>query len=120
MPDGSADDVGLLYLKSGFRPSLILRADGTFVARDIPGPLIGFDGSFKYPPASVSGSGEWRFEKQQDWVVSLTFEEAPDRPGRKSFPVNMYNQKIPYQLGFYLDDPDAGHVLMFARRPVSR
>jgi hypothetical protein len=96
-----------------------LRADGTFVATNVPPWQPGF------PPTNffdrlVSGSGTWRIDSvgsvddgrkplKTHWGVYL------DSPITKIEPVGLTGQKPPYGLIFTLGDPDSGDAMILER-----
>jgi hypothetical protein len=103
-------------------PTLILKEDGTFSARDIPdwwnhaGRLEPRTHWVPGPRWTLwSGSGTWfLIESGNAWVVMLGL---PGLRGdaRGFMEMQLYNQKPPYRLGVILGDPDEGQSLIFER-----
>jgi hypothetical protein len=109
---------GLTVLK-GRVCAIELRADGTFVATNVPPWQSGF------PPTNffdtlVSGSGTWRIASvgsvddgrrplKTDWGVYLDAETP------KFQPPGLTGAKFPYGLIYTLGDPDSGEALILER-----
>ena len=110
---------GLTALR-GRTCSLELRADGTFIATNVPPWQEGF------PPTNffdtlISGSGTWRI----DSVGSVDDGRKPlkihwgvylDSPAAKFAAVGLTSPKPPYGLIYTLGDPDSGEALILERK----
>lgn len=110
---------GLAALK-GKACLIDLRADGTFVATNVPPWQDGF------PPTNffdtlITGSGTWRIESvgsvddgrkplKTHWGVYL------DSPTTKFDSVGLSGAKPPYGLIYTLGDPDSGEALILERK----
>jgi len=109
---------GLAVLR-GKTCSIELRADGTFIATNVPPWQNGF------PPPNffdtlISGSGTWRIDSvgsvddgrkplKTHWGVYL------DSPSAKFDAVGLTGAKSPYGLIYTLGDPDSGEALILER-----
>jgi hypothetical protein len=110
---------GLATLR-GKTCSIELRADGTFIATNVPPWRDGF------PPTNffdtlISGSGTWRIDSvgsvddgrkplKTHWGVYL------DSPTAKFDAVGLRGAKPPYGLIYTLGDPDSGEALILEQK----
>ncbi|NJK28722.1 MAG: hypothetical protein HC851_09760 [Acaryochloris sp. RU_4_1] len=97
-----------------------LRADGTFVATNVPPWQSGFPAT-NFFDTLISGSGRWRI----DGVGSIGDGQGPSKthwgiylnsPTAKFEPLGLSGQKPPYGLIYTLGDPDSGEALILERR----
>jgi len=95
---------------------VVLSLDGSFEMVNMPDwwhifgePKGGFD----------SGQGEWSVRKSQGWwELMLDFSSRENFSSEKVSTglitdVTLVGEAPPYQLWFYVGDPDAGHVMIF-------
>jgi len=113
---------GLTALR-GRTGSIELRADGTFIATNVPPRQDGFPPTNFLDPL-ISGSGTWRIGSvgsvddgrrplKTHWGVYL------DSPAAKLASVGLTSPKPPYGLIYTLGDPDSGEALILERNPAA-
>jgi len=101
----------------GQNATILLKADGTYRANDIPNVFRGAnDETHKY----ISATGKWKIETmgnvdngwghaKSHWGVTLTsIDESLANIG-------FMGNKTPYKLIVTFDDPDLGEVMIFSR-----
>jgi hypothetical protein len=100
--------------------SIELRADGTFIATNVPPWQDGFPRT-NFFDTLISGSGTWRIDSvgsvddgrkplKTHWGVYL------DSEATKFAAVGLTSPKPPYGLIYTLGDPDSGEVLILERK----
>jgi len=102
------------------KPCVIdLRADGTFIATNVPPWELGSPGT-NFFGALLTGSGTWRIDSvgsiddgsrpmKTHWGVYLDCQAA------KMKPVGLTGKKPPFGLIFTLGDPDSGDAMILER-----
>jgi hypothetical protein len=100
--------------------SIELRADGTFIATNVPPWQDGFPLT-NFFDTLISGSGSWRIDRvgsvddgrkplKTHWGVYL------DSPAAKFAAVGLTSPKPPYGLIYTLGDPDSGEALILEQK----
>lgn len=109
---------GGLEVLDGKICSIQFRADGTFIASNVPPRQEGFPAE-NFFDTLISGSGTWRIASVGSvkrgpklltcWGVDL------DSPNAKFESVGLSGAKPPYGLIYTLGDPDSGEALILKR-----
>lgn len=110
---------------SDLKPSLELKNDGTFIARDLPQSL--FHVRDRWQEFVVRGHGKWSLDqKQKRPAVTLHFArienfepsiKLPDVASVLTMPVYIYHTMFAFNLYYYDGDPDESRILKF-RKPT--
>ncbi len=95
-----------------------IRADGTFVATNVPPRATGGPGT-NFFASLLDANGRWRIDSvggvDSGWGKPKTHWGIYLDATEKLMPVGLTGQKPPYGLIYTLGDPDGGQVLMLER-----
>lgn len=96
--------------------SLIINADHTFVARELPNFWIGH--TFDCVTGGIENwSGTWSVRRDQEWwAVYLHITSRNGQPTSYQLPAMLRRERPPYLLHLTIGDPDSGDAFAFERR----
>jgi hypothetical protein len=94
--------------KRDMKPRLRLKADGSFLASDLPERLV--TAAAEARNTLIAGSGLWRLRTfNGEQTVALTFGEINGVAIESRCYLNISSEKGKKRLYFYFDEPDAGN-----------
>ena len=99
-----------------------LRADGTFIATNVPPLMLGHSPDANFFSTLISGSGTWHFADvggvgDGSGTVKTHWGVDMDSAAAHFMPVGLSGAKSPYGLIYTLGDPDEGMALILEKKP---
>ncbi len=93
-----------------------LRANGQFIASNVPATMAGLSQAFSY----VNGSGQWRIVsvdgKAQVYLLFNSIDGEPNAALPYGRPLEISGYPSPKSLYYFVGDPDEHHTIEFAHR----